>query len=331
MVTETSVGIDYHERGVQVCVMSRDGRVEFNRKVRNDIDAVVEAIGRGRTEVTVVAEACNGSATFLDQLHLSTGWPVRLCHPGYAQRMRANPDKTDKSDGELIADLTRVGYLPEVWLAPAAIRDLRALVRYRAAEIDKGRVIKLRIRALLRNNRVRPPEGVSLWTIKGRKWLTSDGILEGHSAWVLSRHLRELEHRGAEVKLVTKRIEEYVKGDSLCQKLIKHKGIGVVTSAIMRSEIGIFSRFKNGKQLARFCGVSPCNRSSGEIVSDSGVIRSGNTLLKSCLTQGAISLIRYDQAWRDFAQKLTARGKPNGVVICAVANRWIRRLFHEMK
>jgi hypothetical protein len=57
MVTETSVGIDYHERGVQVCVMSRDGRAEFNRKVRNDIDAVVEAIGRGRTEVTVVAEA----------------------------------------------------------------------------------------------------------------------------------------------------------------------------------------------------------------------------------------------------------------------------------
>jgi transposase len=138
MVTETSVGIDYHERGVQVCVMSRDGRVEFNRKVKNDIDAVVEAIGRGRTEVTVVAEACNGSATFLDQLHLRTGWPVRLCHPGYAQRMRANPDKIDKSDGELIADLTRVGYLPEVWLAPAAIRDLRALVRYRAAEIDKG-------------------------------------------------------------------------------------------------------------------------------------------------------------------------------------------------
>ena len=85
-----------------------------------------------------MAEACNGSATFLDQLHLRTGWPVRLCHPGYAQRMRANPDKIDKSDGELIADLTRVGYLPEVWLAPAAIRDLRALVRYRAAEIDKG-------------------------------------------------------------------------------------------------------------------------------------------------------------------------------------------------
>lgn len=65
MVTETSVGVDYHERGVQVCVMSRDGRVEFNRKVKNDIDAVVEAIGRSRTGVTVVAELVTGVRHFL--------------------------------------------------------------------------------------------------------------------------------------------------------------------------------------------------------------------------------------------------------------------------
>ena len=45
--------------------------------------------------------------------------------------MEANPDKSDKSDADLVCDLNRVGYLPEVWLAPEWIRDLRAVVRYR--------------------------------------------------------------------------------------------------------------------------------------------------------------------------------------------------------
>lgn len=72
----------------------------------------------------MTAEACNGSASLLDTLHNQAGYKVKLCHPGYAQRMRNNPAKTDKSDGELIADLTRIGYLPEVYLAPSEIRDL---------------------------------------------------------------------------------------------------------------------------------------------------------------------------------------------------------------
>jgi hypothetical protein len=41
MATKTSVGIDYHERCVQGSVMSREVRVEINRKLKNDIDDVI--------------------------------------------------------------------------------------------------------------------------------------------------------------------------------------------------------------------------------------------------------------------------------------------------
>jgi hypothetical protein len=52
---------------------------------------------------------------------------VSLGHPAYIARMKSSPDKTDFSDGRLLADLTRVGYLPCVWLAPQSIRELRQL------------------------------------------------------------------------------------------------------------------------------------------------------------------------------------------------------------
>ncbi len=331
MIPGISVGIDYHKDWLQVCVVRESGEVVLNRRVKNEISEVVKLIGSRAKDVTVAAEACNGSSVFLDRLHQETGWRVKLCHPGYAQRMRNNPDKTDKSDGELIADLTRIGYLPEVWLAPEELRDLRTLVRYRATQMNEARAMKLRVRALLRNNRILVPEGIGLWTVSGRAWLKTNIGLPNHSAWVMERYRIELERLLSEIKCATQRISSYVKTDTFCQKLIQHRGIGIITAAVMRAEIGTFSRFKNGKQLARFCGLSPCNRSSGDKVSDSGLIRAGNNVLKNCILQGVWTLIRYDSTWKEFAKKLIERGKPKGVVAAAVANRWIRKLFYAVK
>ena len=331
MIPTTSVGIDYHKDTLQICVMDVTGKVRRNRKVRNDLEEAIGLIGKRSPGVVVAAEACNGSASFLDALHQQTGWQVKLCHPGYAQRMRNNPDKTDKADSELIADLSRIGYLPEVWLAPEELRDLRALVRYRAVEMAQARAMKCRIKALLRNNRVVVPGELSLWTRAGKKWLSDEVALPVQSQWVLSRYARELERFRIEVAEATKRMSRFVKQDTFCRKLLEQRGIGIVTAALMRAEIGTFSRFKTGKQLARFCGVSPCNRSSGEIASDCGLIRAGNPILKSCIAQSVWTLIRHDAHWKAFATTLLARGKPKGVVAAAVANRWIRKLFHSVK
>jgi hypothetical protein len=76
-------------------------------------------------------EACCGTADFGEELFQQLGWNVSLGHPAYIAKMKASPDKSDYSDGRLLADLTRVGYLPRVWLAPANIRELRQLVNHR--------------------------------------------------------------------------------------------------------------------------------------------------------------------------------------------------------
>jgi hypothetical protein len=69
--------------------------------------------------------------------------------------MRHNPNKTDKSNGFLLSDLNMVGYLPEVWLAPEEVQDLRAMVRYRKQLVEQRKEVKLRIRAILRQHRIK--------------------------------------------------------------------------------------------------------------------------------------------------------------------------------
>ena len=134
-----------------------------------------------------------------------------------------------------------------------------------------------------------------------------------------------------ELRQVDKRLERQTREDPLVQKLLTIKGIGLVTATTLRAEIGRFDRFRTGKQLGRFCGLSPRNASSGQRQADAGLIKAGNNELRALLMETALRLMRCDERWTALAARLSRRGKPKGVIIAAVANRWMRWLFHQMQ
>ena len=120
-------------------------------------------------------------------------------------------------------------------------------------------------------------------------------------------------------------------GDALVEHLCKQPGIGAVTAWMLRAEIGRFDRFRSGKQLSRFCGLSPRNASSGNRQADAGLIKAGNKFLRATLIEAAHRLARHDPRWRGLAQSMRERGKPGSVIAAAIANRWVRWLFHQMR
>lgn len=329
-VSGNSVGIDYHEKALQVCITATSGEVLLNRSVSNDVERIANILEKYSPISSVAAEACTGSANFLDELHKRTGYPVKLCHPGYAKRMKSNPDKTDFSDSALLSDLNRVGYLPEVWLAPESIRDLRGLVRYRQQVVQQGKDTKLRIRAILRHYRIRIPEGISLWSKRGVQWLSDLDCLPGHTSWILSEHISELQMCASKSKSCEHRFRVVSQSDPLVQQLMLHDGIGLITAVVIRAEVGWFSRFRTGKQLSRFCGVSPRNASSGSKQADAGLIRAGNPILKTVIIEAAHRIGRHDERWRQFGLRLKKGGKKGSVVAAAIANRWVRKLHATM-
>jgi transposase len=325
-----AVGLDVHQQVVQVCVMDRAGQVLSNRRVPNDVAAIVAVVRRQARTARVTLECGSGTAALADALIQRTGWDVQLCHPGYVRRMKQNRDKTDRSDAHLLADLVRLNYLPRVWLAPPGIRDLRTLVRYRQQVVDRVRKTKLRIRALLRENRVRAvPKW--LWTQRGLAWLRNLSTLPPHTGWVLENHLGDLQGAVAQLARITARLREVAAEDDLIQALLEQPGIGLVTACVLRAEVGRFGRFRSAKQLSRFCGVSPCNASSGPRQADAGLVRGCSRLLRDTLIEAAHRLARCDVHWKHYKQRLAERGKAGSVIAAAVANRWTRRLFHELR
>jgi transposase len=328
------VGLDYHESVVQVCVLDAEGNVLGNDRVENKLSAILECIDRcldGRLVAGVAIESCCGAAKLAEELK-HRGWDVELAHAGICSRMKQNPDKSDFSDAHLLADLERVGYLPRVWLPPMPVRDLRRLTRHRQQLVDERRRIKQRLRAMLREERISPSSDVGReWTISWKQWLRSTTALEGHSRWVMDRHLANLDRVVQQIKDVEDRMKESTKDDPVVQKLLEEKGVGLVTAVTMRAEIGCFSRFRCGKQLARYCAVTPKNASSGKRQADGGLIQAGNLHLRNMLIETAHRLARYVPKWKTLKERLKAAGKPGSVAAAAVANRWIRQLFWQMQ
>jgi transposase len=261
----------------------------------------------------------------------ATGWPVSLAHPGYVNRMKQSPDKSDWTDAKVLGDLVRVGYLPKVWLVPPKVRQLRELVRYRQQLVNERRGVKLRIRSMLRNHRVKSPAALKVWTAGWMAWLGGgpQGLGE-EGCWVMEQHLEQLAHVDGRIKRAQERLTQVTAGDALVSRLREQPGIGPVTSWVMRAEIGSFERFADGKQLSRFCGLSPRNASSGARQVEGGLVKAGNNLLRATLIEAAHRLRRRERRWSEFSARMQASGKSGSVIAAAVANRWMRRLYWTM-
>ena len=124
------VGIDFHRRRSVVVRVSAAGERLSVVRVDNDPVALAAAVTEAGPCPEVVIEATYGWYWVVDLLQ-ALGARVHLANPkalNWGDR-RVKNDVVDATD---LADMLRLGRLPEAWIAPPAIRELRELVRYRA-------------------------------------------------------------------------------------------------------------------------------------------------------------------------------------------------------
>ena len=237
------VGLDYHQDSIQVCIMDHAGKILANRA-----EAVVATVAARGQDVHAAVEACSGSADLADELANRHGWVINLAHPGYVARMKQAPDKTDWADARVIADLVRVGYLPEVWLAPEDVRQLRTLTRYRQQLVKDRTAAKLRVTALLREHRVVEP-GAKRWTKAWMTWLaTADGP-GSEGRWVADRLFGEIRDLDGSIAEVEGRLAQGAAGDAVVARLLELPGVGRVTAWVLRAVRSVRHRQADGEVL----------------------------------------------------------------------------------
>src|SRR5207248_3753640 len=163
------VGIDVHRKRSQVAVVTGDGKVQLNKNVVNGMEPFLRLIGDLPAGTPVAFEAAFGWSWLADLLE-DYGFEAHLVHPLRCKAIASARLKNDKVDAAILAQLLRADLLPEAWIAPPQVRQLRALLRHRVQLVRLRTLPRNRIHAIVADYGYDRPGGV-YWTGPGRAWL----------------------------------------------------------------------------------------------------------------------------------------------------------------
>src|SRR6266540_6326323 len=142
------VGIDLHRNRSQIAVLDQQGDELLSRRIVNDPDIFLELLHGLGDDVQVALEATYGWE-WLAELLEEAGYELHLAHPLRTRAIAAARVKTDAVDARTLAHLLRADLLPEAYVAPRELRDLRDLLRHRVALTQLRSALKNRVHALL--------------------------------------------------------------------------------------------------------------------------------------------------------------------------------------
>ena len=130
------VGIDVHRKRSQVAVIDADGGVLANRNVPNGVEPILKVIGGLPPGTPAAFEAAYGT-TWLVGLLGDYGFAPHLVHLSRCTAIASARLQNDKAGAAILAQLLRADLLPEAWIAPPPVRQLRALLRHRVALVRR--------------------------------------------------------------------------------------------------------------------------------------------------------------------------------------------------
>jgi transposase len=272
------VGIDLHRRRSVVVVLNEDGERLWWGRIDNTAENLTrEIFAAGGPEAEVALEATWGWYWAADVIK-ACGAGLHLAHPlgiaGYENRRVKN----DLRDATLLADLLRMGRLPEAWVAPPEVRELRELVRYRAKLSRLRAGLKTQVHQTLGKEGV-IPEVKGIWGPAGQAWLDELRLGDAYVDRIESlRDLIELYDR--QIDQCDTRIHWRLKGDPRYETLQRIAGVGPVFAAIFIAEIGDVTRFPNPRRLCSWAGLTPRHRESDNRLHRGSITHQGSRLLR---------------------------------------------------
>ena len=140
------VGMDLHRRRSVLVRMTESGEVLETVRISNDPDYLRQVMARAGEAPEVVLEATYGWYWAADTL-AELGAQVHLAHPLGVKAFSYRRVKNDQRDAADLADLLRMGRLPEAWIAPPATPELREWVRHRAKLVGLRSNVKCQVSA----------------------------------------------------------------------------------------------------------------------------------------------------------------------------------------
>lgn len=327
--TPRFVALDLHKRYVMVGavntqqeVVLRPHRIElvaFERWAKKHLQPTDE----------LVLEATSNAWYIYDLLEpLVAG--VVVANPYHVKLIAASMVKTDRRDTLVLARLLAANLIPEIWIPPVEVRELRALIAHRQRLVSQQTATKNRLQGVLHRHHIVPPTG-KLFSQANRTWWTELRLLPSEKLRLL-QDLATLDHLAPQLTAVETELARLSTVDPWAGQvafLIQLPGIGLIIAMTILSAIGEISRFPAAKKLVGYAGLGAKVHASGQTYRGGGITKQGRRELRAALVEAAWVAVSTHPDWRQRFEKLTARmGKQKAIV--AIARKLLVVVWHVL-
>jgi transposase len=323
------VGVDLHARRSVICRIDDGGKELSCKQIDNDPKVLVREVRRAGRGVPVAIEATYGWYWAVDALQ-GAGCQVHLAHPyGMTAMRKRKRVKTDAKDAYELANLLRLGSLPEAYIAPRGLRELRELVRHRQRLTQANTAVKAGIRGVLAKHNIHLPVA-DLESALGTRLLDQVSLMPAY-AHRLDSQRRQMLLLEAEIGEVDVELDKRLKHQPAYRNLQKIKGIGPVLAAVLFAEIGDITRFDGPDQLACWAGLTPRHYASDRTTRRGHISKEGSVLVRWAVVEAVQRPC--EPSVRELREKILARRGPGGrnIAKVAAAHRMLDIVYYTLR
>jgi len=255
---------------------------------------------------------------------------VVVAHPYQVKLIAAAAVKTDKRDTLALAKLLAANLIPEVWVPPTEVRELRALIAHRRRVVSQQTATKNRLNSVLHRNNIVPPPG-KRFNRENQKWWRSLELSPTEKLRVRQDldTLLHLKPQLDEIEDELARLSTLEPWTQPMTYLVQLPGIGMLTAMTILGAIGDISRFASAKKLVGYAGLGTRVYASGQTHRSGRITKQGRRDLRSVLIEAAWTASRVDPYWKETFNRLAGRiGRQKAAV--AVARKLLVVIWHVL-
>jgi len=321
---------DLHSSNSYLAIVDQDGKRIFKRRLANDVPTIVDTVERYRKDIVgLVVESTYNWYWLVDTL-MEEGYSVHLANPAAMQKYKGIKYLDDKDDAIWLADMLRLGILPEGYIYPKEDRAIRDLLRKR------GHLVNLRTSLInsLQNTIARQCGiRVNANDIKRVK----DNRIQG----ILGQQIEEISISGQlsketidflsdKIRTIERVVERKISLRSNYQTLLTIPGVGKILALTIMLETGPISRFEHAGKYVSYCRKVSSTWTSNEKRKGKGNKKNGNGYLAWAFAEAAEFARRYDPKAKAYYNRKAQKTKTI-IARHALSHKLARAAFYMMK
>ena len=236
--------------------------------------------------------------------------------------------KTDKEDIKRLITLLIADIVPDVWVPPQHVRELRSLISFRWRLSKQITMSKNRLHSVVQRFNLNAPEG-GLLTDKNRSWWEEQDFSD-LTGFQVDRDLEIVANLEVQKAAIDQKLAELSNSEPWASDMVylmQIPGMGLIFSMVVLSAIGDISRFPDPGKLVGYAGLGAGVHISGEKHQEKSITKAGRKELRWALVEAAWVAVRFDPFWKAQYQRLRVRMHPNKAIV-AIARRLLVSIWH---